>query len=179
MRSLAAYVAEHDPDVLAIYEIHAGDALALATRFARQWVYRRGQAVLWNTRYAASTVHDLSAPFSASRPLARGTLLRVEGTLSGQPCDLFATRFSKNRNAILELRFTRMRLRATPEAALLFAANAPVDGRLGDLGYARGVPASKNAEQLYVRGLRVVEAVVDARGRGLGAPARARVVRCE
>lgn len=45
LRALNAFIAECDPDLLALYGIGAGDALAFATRFARAWGYHRRKAL--------------------------------------------------------------------------------------------------------------------------------------
>jgi hypothetical protein len=134
MRSLASFLAESDPDIMALGEIDAGDALALATRFDRQWAYRGGQALLWNNRVAAHEVHDLYLPVA---PLAfeRRGLLRIDGECEGTPLALFATQFGADRGKLREMRFARTHARAAPGLAMIFVT-APL-GRIGfsDLGY--------------------------------------------
>ena len=134
MRSLASFLAESDPDVMALGEIDAGDALALATRFDRQWAYRGGQALLWNPRVVAHEVHDLYLPVA---PLAfeRRGLLRIDGECDGAALALFATQFGNDRNNVREMRFARAHARKAPGRAMMFVT-APL-GRIGfsDLGY--------------------------------------------
>jgi hypothetical protein len=134
MRSLASFLAESDPDVMALGEIDAGDALALATRFDRQWAYRGGQALLWNQRVVAREVHDLYLPVA---PLAfeRRGLLRIDGECDGVALALFATQFGDDRNNVREMRFARGHARSAPPCAMMFVT-APL-GRIGfsDLGY--------------------------------------------
>jgi hypothetical protein len=134
MRSLASFLAESDPDVMALGEIDAGDALALATRFDRQWAYRGGQALLWNARVTAHEVHDLYLPVA---PLAfeRRGLLRIDGECDAAPLALFATQFGSDRNNVREMRFARTHARTAPSLAMMFVTS-PL-GRIGfsDLGY--------------------------------------------
>ena len=132
MRSLAFFLAESDPDIMALGEIDAGDALALATRFDRQWAYRGGQALLWNGRVVAHEVHDLYLPVA---PLAfeRRGLLRVDGECDGAPAALFATQFGADRNRIREMRFARGHARAAPATAIVFVT-APFR-RIGFSGF--------------------------------------------
>jgi hypothetical protein len=133
MQALAATVAETDPDVLAVCEIDAGDAFALATRFARGWAYRGGQAIFWTRAFAAATVHDLYLPFAIARPFDRRGILRVDGTLGASPAALFATQFDEARAfAIPEVRFARRQLHASSGSAIAFAqTNRAVPGLRG------------------------------------------------
>lgn len=128
-------MADAAPDVAALCEIDAGDALALATRFDRQWAYRGGQALLWNRRFIAGGVHDLYLPVSPLRAFERRGLLRVDGRRNGDPLALFTTRFAADRSCVRDLRFTRTAVRATPSNLMLFIAG-PLTGRIGfgDLG---------------------------------------------
>jgi len=122
MLSLAATVADADPDVLAVCEIDAGDAFALATRFAREWAYRGGQALFWTRAIAAATVHDLYLPFAIQRPFDRRGLLRVDGTIGGVSANIFATQFGHARAfAVPELRYARSQVRAGTGRAIAFA----------------------------------------------------------
>lgn len=122
MRSLAAFVAEREPDVLAICEIDAGDAFALATRFSRQWAYRGAQALFWSEAFVAHAVHDVYLPFALQRPFDRRGLLRVDADHGGEPVALFATQFSAERRiAVPELRFARAQMRRSERRLLAFA----------------------------------------------------------
>jgi hypothetical protein len=134
MRSLASFLAESDPDVMALGEIDAGDALALATRFDRQWAYRGGQALLWNGRVAAHEVHDLYLPVA---PLAfeRRGLLRIDGECAGEPLALFATQFGLDRNNVREMRFARGHARRAPSQAMVFVTSPLRRIGFSDLGY--------------------------------------------
>ena len=137
MLSLAATVADADPDVLAVCEIDAGDAFALATRFAREWAYRGGQALFWTRAFAAAAVRDLYLPFAIGRPFDRRGLLRVDGAIDGAPAALYATQFGAERAfAVPEMRFARTQLHANAGNAIAFAQmDAPGRG-LGGRGIA-------------------------------------------
>jgi hypothetical protein len=122
MQALAATVAETDPDVLAVCEIDAGDAFAVATRFARAWAYRGGQALFWTRTFLAKEVHDLYLPFAIQRPFDRRGLLRVDGSIARTPAALFATQFGESRAfAIPEIRYARRQLGASSGGAIAFA----------------------------------------------------------
>ncbi len=135
MLTLAATIDETAPDVLAVCEIDAGDAFALATRFARQWAYRGGQALFWTRAFVASAVHDLYLPFAIQRPFDRRGLLRVDGTSGGAPTALFATQFGSARAfAVPETRFARTQLHATDARAIAFAQMEVAAPGLGGRG---------------------------------------------
>jgi len=137
MLSLAATVAAADPDVLAVCEIDAGDAFALATRFAREWAYRGGQALFWTRAFAASTVHDLYLPFAIGRPFDRRGLLRVDGAAGGAPASLFATQLGAERTfSVPESRFARTQLHGCAGRAIAFAQMEPTAPGLGGRGIA-------------------------------------------
>lgn len=115
------------PAIFAVHGIEEGDALALATRFARDYAYRRRQALFWNATFTAREVLDRY----------RG-LLRVDGTFAGGRLALIAARFASDRGLrVRELRHARSVLRATKSAALLFVSGT-VEGEAGfeDLGFA-------------------------------------------
>jgi hypothetical protein len=169
MRSLASFLAESDPDVMALGEIDAGDALALATRFDRQWAYRGGQALLWNARVVAHEVHDLYLPVA---PLAfeRRGLLRVDGEHEGTPLALFATQFGDDRNRVRELRFARGHARTAPGLALIFVT-APF-GTIGfaDLGYeSLGEHEASSEVEIGARGFHLERLRSGVVGGGIGA----------
>lgn len=135
MLSLAATVAETDPDVLAVCEIDAGDAFALATRFAREWAYRGGQALFWSTAFAAAAVHDLYLPFAIQRPFDRRGLLRVDGAFGDVPTALFATQLGAARAfAVPEMRYARTHLHAGAGRAIAFAQMEIATPGLGGRG---------------------------------------------
>lgn len=135
MRKLAAFVDAQQPQVMGICEIDAGDALALATRFALQWAYRGRQALFWSAPVRARTVHDRYLPLRAARLFDRRGLLIVEAECDAQPCILAATQLSSERSAFLpELRFARTHLRGTTRA-LLFADMPPYRVGFADLGF--------------------------------------------
>jgi hypothetical protein len=135
MRSLAAFVAQSAPDILALSEIDAGNALAIATRFALDWAYRGGQALFWNRRFVAERVHDLYLPATGLRAFDRRGLLRVDGRCDDVALSLLATQFAADRTRIRDLRFTRSSLRGIAGKVALFAVDpGPGRGGFADLG---------------------------------------------
>ena len=153
MHSLAACVARYDPGVLAVSQIDAGDALALATRFARQWAYRGGQALFWKPDFRAERVWDNYLPFVASRPFDRRGFLRVDGYLCDRRCSLFVTFFGRARSqSVPEMRCVRDELRRCDGAAIAFLHGLPSPG-LGDLGFQDTSADAKRHDRIYARGL--------------------------
>lgn len=160
LRSLTAFLAEIDADIFCIHEIDAGDALALATRFDRAWGYRGGQALFWNARVSAHTVHDRYLPLTPLRPFDRRGLLEVDAETHGARLTLVATQFANDRAVrVRELRYARSNLRAQGGAALLFVAQP--DPRIGfaDLGLHEVITAHELA--CYVREFKPIEARVE------------------
>lgn len=151
MRSLAELVAAADPDVTALSEIDAGDALATATRFDREWAYRGGQALLWKRRGIAHAVRDLYLPVSALRPFDRRGLLRVDVDIEKLSLHVFATQFAGDRSSIRDLRFARSAVRGVEGNVLLFISD-PAPSRIGfaDEGLRSVAPAPKLA--IWARG---------------------------
>jgi hypothetical protein len=150
-RELAALLTAQAPDVLALCEIDPGDAFSIATRFALEWAYRGGQALLWSSRFTARDVHDSYLPTPSALPIDRRGFLRVDGAYDGIACSLVTTQISEVRERrIIELRFLRTQLRACAPRALLFA-QVP-EGRIGvrDLGFDE--IASDGAQRAFARG---------------------------
>lgn len=156
--------------MLAISEIDAGDALATATRFDREWAYRGGQALLWKRRIHVERVHESYLPAFPARPFDRRGLLRVDGRVDSIALSLFATQFALDRHRVRDLRFTRAALRSAEETAALFVGEPGV-GKVGfkDLGFAT-VFGSENGRELLIgaRGgaLRMTQALPPQRGIG-------------
>jgi len=169
MRSLAAFLAESDPDVLALGEIDAGDALALAPRFDRNWAYRGGQALLWNARVRAHEVHDLYLPV-AGLDFERRGLLRVDGEVDGERAALFATQFSTDRSRIREMRFARAHARGAPPLAVAFVTAPPPAVGFADLQYETIDAHETSAEvEIAARGLHLERLRSGIVGGGIGA----------
>ncbi len=122
-----------------MHGIDAGDALALATRFACGWAYRGRQALFWRDGFTAHELHDRYLPVTPLRPFDRRGFLEVRGNYCGEPLALIAVQFAKDRSRVRELRFVRTRLRAITGRALLFVAGYHQSGRVGfsDLGFLR------------------------------------------
>ncbi|MDQ2991905.1 MAG: hypothetical protein M3R30_03660 [Candidatus Eremiobacteraeota bacterium] len=153
MLRLATTIEETTPDVLAVCEIDAGDAFALATRFARQWAYRGGQALFWTRAFTASAVHDLYLPFAIQRPFDRRGLLRVDGTSGAAPVALFATQFGGARAfAVPEMRFARTQLNATMARAIAFAQMEIAAPGLGGRGVELLAEDAETGIYAYARG---------------------------
>ncbi len=177
MRELAQRVSESDPDLLALSEIDDGDALALATRFDRQWAYRGGQALLWNQRFTTVNVHDLYLPAAPLQPFERRGLLRIDARCDGVQASIFATRFAPDRAAVRDLRFTRSALRAArARRILLFVTDPPAAGiaAFRDLRF-QTLANDAPDMMLGVRGFTMESCVASAAQDGIGAHVVARV----
>jgi hypothetical protein len=122
MRAVAEAIDAGDADIICVHGIDSGDALALATRFARHYAYRGAQALFWNERYSASEVQDRYLPTLPLRPFDRRGLLQVSGTSNGSALSIVATQFSREREGyVRELRFARNVLRRIHGGVILFA----------------------------------------------------------
>jgi len=154
MRSLAALFDAIDPEIAALSDIDAGDALATSTRFDREWAYRGGQALLWKRRFVAHAVHDLYLPMSGVLPFDRRGLLWVDAAYDDTHFHVFATQFAGDRTAVRGLRFARTAVRAVKGNVLLFVSD-PGSSRLGfaDLGLKSITPSSDLA--IWARGFRL------------------------
>ncbi len=152
MRSLAAYLTEHVPDVLAIHGIDEGDALALATRFEYGWGYRGSEALFWSSAYRARAIHDRYLPAPMLRPFERRGLLCIEGACGGAALALSAVQFSPDRARAHEVRFVREQLRRMDGDALFFAAAFDPRLRLQSLGFT--VVAAPDGSDTLAIGLR-------------------------
>lgn len=123
MRIIAETIAARDPAFVCLHGVDPGDALAVATRFARGYAYRGGQALLWTHAFAAREVQDRYLPVLPLRPFDRRGILQVDGVMAGLPLTLVATRFAAEREAaIRELRFARHVLRSIDGALIAFVA---------------------------------------------------------
>ncbi|MDP9018122.1 MAG: hypothetical protein M3N19_07365 [Candidatus Eremiobacteraeota bacterium] len=171
-RSLAALIARLDPQVFGVCEIDAGDALAIATRFAMQWGYRGGQAVFWKPRFTALTIRDEYLPFSAARPFERRGLLRIALRNEREHIKMVATQIGSERDVrIRELRHLRNALREERDPCVVFSILPP--GRIGleDLGFKRAGCLGVDNEAIYTRGFAIKEAYDDNHTHpGLGTP---------
>lgn len=152
MRSLAAYLTEHVPNVLALHGVEEGDALALATRFEYGWGYRGSEALFWSSAYHARAIHDRYLPATMLRPFERRGLLCIEGECGGATLALSAVQFSPDRARAHEVRFVREQLRRMDGDGLLFAAAFDPRLRLEPLGFT--VVAAPGAGDALAIGLR-------------------------
>ena len=176
--TLARYVNAIDPDVLALSEVDAGNALALATRFDRQWAYRGGQAVLWNRRFDAEKVHDLYLPAVPLQRFERRGLLRVDGRCDGSELSIFATRFAPDRASVRDLRFTRSVIRAVASARImLFVTTPPAAGSAAfrDLDLHAERDGSAPDVMLAVRGFTIQSCTATTAQNGIGTQLIARL----
>jgi len=171
MRSLAAFIDRADPDVLALCEIDAGDALALATRFARQWAYRGSQALLWKSRLHQTRVRDAYLPRAPLRPLERRGLLRVATRLEDHALELVATQVAAQREQrVRDLRYLRTALRRIGSQCLLLAVLPDSQIGVTDLGFKK-LLGGPDHEAIFSRGLDVLESSYDPYDhRGIGRP---------
>jgi hypothetical protein len=165
-------VDECDPTLLAVCDIDAGSAYALATRFVREWVYRGRQALFWTSAFTTGAVHDFYLPFIPARPFDRRGLLRVDGSFDGSPFALFATQIAGSRDGVPELRFVRQTVRAANASrALAFVQTENRRIGLRSLGFEEIGPSDASELQVYARGLRRLSSHCVAPHGGLGATA--------
>jgi len=176
MRSLAAFIDRADPDVLALCEIDAGDALALATRFARHWAYRGSQALIWKPHLHQAKVRHAYLPRVPLRPLERRGFLRVATRLGSGSLELVATQVSDQREQrVRDLRYLRSSLRKIHQSCVLFAVMPRTHIGVQDLGFRTLVDGSDH-ETIFSIGVQTIEATQDAYDhRGIGRPLVARV----
>jgi hypothetical protein len=155
MRAIAEAIVQHDAAFVCLHGVDPGDALALATRFARGYAYRGGQALLWPTSFVAREVHDRYLPLSPRRPFDRRGLLQVDGAIDGMALTLVATQFSHARESLVrELRFARRVVRSLGGYALLVQSGmSPLVARIGvrDLGFLE--LADERGTAVYGRGV--------------------------
>lgn len=173
MRSLAAFCDGFDPDLLALTEVESGDALALATRFARQWLYRGNQAIFWKTTLRARRIHDAYLPFSPLHPFERRGLLRIDlEAADGRALSAFATALGDGRDQrIREMRYVRTQLRMTNGSSIVFARIPVLRTRLDDLSF-RCV-AQRGAERIFARDIRGAAIIETTTYGGIGPPVAA------
>jgi len=125
MRRLAELFAAEDPAVACAHRIDSGDALALATRFDRDWGYCSGVALFWERTIRAQGVHDHYPPALPLRPFDRRGVLHVNAVYEDEPLAIVATTIGEERNArVRDTRFLRSILRRLPAAAIVFIGNA-------------------------------------------------------
>lgn len=162
MRAAAEAIATRDPAILSLHGIDPGDALALATRFARAYAYRGAQALLWSDLFTAREVHDRYLPAMPLRPFDRRGILQIDGTLHGAPLTLVATQFSAEReSAVRELRFARRVVRGIAGRLVAF-----VDGmssaahRIGFADLGLEALERDDATIVCVRGIEAHTAIV-------------------
>ena len=167
------------PDIFAVSEIDAGDALAIATRFALQWGYRGGQAVFWKPAFVAGPIRDTYLPFSPLRPFERRGLVRVDLQLARASVGVFATQIGPERDQrIREWRYVRNVLRTAAGPALVFCLLPQARSTLSDLGFVRVGCRGVDDECVFARGFAVEEAADDTsahRGTGTAIVARTRL----
>ncbi|MDQ6929694.1 MAG: hypothetical protein M3126_03375 [Candidatus Eremiobacteraeota bacterium] len=171
MRSLAAFIARAQPNLLAVCGIDAGDALAIATRFALQWAYRGGQAIFWKPDYQTVYVRDTYLPFSALRPFERRGLVRVDLRMNGTVVHAIATQIGRERDQrIREVRYVRALLRDTTGPCIFFCVSPPSRIGFTDLGFRRAGCAGVDGEALLARGFAIESAGDERATRGIGTP---------
>lgn len=152
MRKLAAFVAQTNPDILAVCEIGSGDARSLATRFAMQWAYRGRQAIMWTHVFAAQKVYGRYLP--APHPFQRRGFVRVDGALDQRACSLMTTQFATARSTrAAQLRVARSQLQEAAHDALFFALVPGVEMRFDDVGFRDESPAEAGHLRVYKCGL--------------------------
>ena len=132
MRALAESFAARKPAIGAVSEIAAGDALAIATRFDRNWAYRGAMALFWTEAFKAHEVHDRYLPMPGLNPFERRGMLEVRGEYQGKPLTFIAAALSHDKSRIREIRFLRSALRAVGgDVVLLLTGYGEKKERIG------------------------------------------------
>ena len=90
LRALNTFIAQADPDILALYGIGAGDALAFATRFARGWGYHRGKALYLKAPLALTRVQHRFLPGS----FWRRSILQLDSAAGARALSILAVTIS-------------------------------------------------------------------------------------
>ena len=139
--------------MLAVDEIDAGDALALATRFERQWAYRGAQALFWKPPLLdGAQIHDAYLPSSVAHPFERRGFLRVDGRTNGEPLSLVITQIADDRaRRIRDTRFIRTQLRACRARTMLFVRVSAARFHLDDLHFACVSQMRTGSSRIYAR----------------------------
>ena len=176
-RSLAAILERVQPDIFAVCEIDAGDALAMATRFVLQWGYRGGQALFWRPELRAGPIRDAYLPYSPMRPFERRGMVGVDLQIGAREVALLATQIGAQRDQrIREWRSVRTTLRTVAGAAVVFCVLPAGKVGLEDLGFVRAGCRGVDDECIFARGLEILEAGDDTSPhRGIGATLVARL----
>lgn len=92
LRALNMFIAESEPDILALYGVGAGDALAFATRFARGWGYHRSKALYLKRPLVVTRVQHRYLPGS----WWRRSILRVDGNADALDVSVLAVTISRH-----------------------------------------------------------------------------------
>lgn len=177
MRSLAAFYDRAAPEILAVCEIDAGDALALATRFALQWAYRGGQAVFWQSTMRATGIRDNYLPFTPARPFERRGIVEVTMQMFERPGAVLATQIGTERDQrVREVRHLRSVALTAPRQCIVFSIMPPNRVELGGMGFTRAGCRGVEDEAVFVRGLEIIDARDQgASHRGIGTPIAVRL----
>ncbi len=178
MRSLAAFLARTDPEIFALCEIDAGNALALATRFVRQYAYRGGQALFLKSSGSITAVSDEPVLLWPSRPFDRRGVVCVKARRgNGMVSVLTAKIASRRKQRAAEVRHLRNIVRALETPAILFV-HLTHEAALHFPGYERVAFARALSERIYQSGFMVRNASVeDSPHHGMATPVAATLSR--
>ena len=92
-RPLAAYIDARDPDVLVLYGLGPGDALAIATLHARRWGYHRRKAIFCKRAIHVEAIGHRMLPGS----WWRRSILQIDARLDGAAhCSFLAVSVSSH-----------------------------------------------------------------------------------
>ncbi len=178
MRSLAQFFARIDPEILALCEIDAGNALSLATRFVRHYAYRGGQALFLKSSIAITAVRDEHVPLWPSRPFDRRGVVCVKARHGNGNISILTAKIAREREQrAAEIRHLRNVVRALETPAVLFI-NLPHQAALHFPGYERVAFARPLSERIYQSGFVVrTTSVEEAPHHGMAAPVGATLSR--
>ncbi len=174
MRSLAQFLAGTDPDIFALCEIDAGDALAVATRFERQYACRGGQALFLKGGVEITAARDQQVPLWPSRPFDRRAVVWAQARYGEHRVSILTAKIAGGREQrAAEIRHVRKVVRSLAKPAVLFIHLAR-DAALHFPQYERVAAHRPVSERVYQSGFVMSNGTIDeAPHDGIATPIRA------
>ncbi len=173
MRSLMQFLARTDPEIFALCEIDAGDALAVATRFVRQYAYRGGQAVFLRNSVDITAVRDDYVPLWPGRPFDRRGVVWVQARYGSRRVSVLTAKLASGREQrAAEIRHVRTIVRALERPAVVLI-HCSRDAALHFPRYQAVAYPRPVSERVYQAGFGIHDATVDdTPHHGIGTPVR-------
>ncbi|MDQ6827010.1 MAG: hypothetical protein M3Z14_07430 [Candidatus Eremiobacteraeota bacterium] len=161
MRSLAQFFASTDPELFALSEIEPGDALALATRFVRQYAHRGGQALFLKDGMEIIDVRDEYLPIWPARPFDRRGIVAVQARYGTTLVYMLTVKLASGRDQrAAEVRHLRRMVRALQTPAIL-CIHLSREAVLHFPRYERVFYDRPLSERVYQSGFTVTNSTID------------------